>query len=115
MDCKKTSDMLAELSAIVDCVPENQRPIAESLLRELSFMGDTLDALKEHVRENGAVELFKNGKQEMWRESPALKSYNATIKRYSDTCKAITGMVEPCEAVELAEQSLKDFCVQGAV
>ena len=34
-------------------------------------------------RENGTIEQFKQGKQDFLRESPALRSYNTTVQRYS--------------------------------
>ena len=46
-------------------------------------MKETLDELKRQVRESGTVEEFHQGKQDFLRESPALKSYNTTIQRYS--------------------------------
>ena len=68
-----------KLSKIAKNVPEVKRGVADSLVKELSFMAGTLEELRANIEEHGAVEWFKNGSQEMWRESPALKSYSTLI------------------------------------
>ena len=73
----------AELKKIVALVPKDRRAIAERLADELAFMSKTLQSLRESVAERGAVELFEQGSQRYLRESPALKSYNTTVQRYS--------------------------------
>ena len=55
-------------------------------------MAITLDELKEKIKETGTVELFKQGKQEFWRESPALRAYNTTVQRYSLLYKQLTDL-----------------------
>ena len=68
---------------ILKKLPEDKKPIGEKLIRELSFIEKTLDALKEQISESGVVEHFSQGKQDFLRESPALKAYNTTVQRYS--------------------------------
>lgn len=68
---------------LLKLIPEEKQPIAKKLVTELNFMSKTLTSLRKMVNEQGAIELFENGKQKMLRESPALKSYNTTIQRYS--------------------------------
>lgn len=80
-------------------VPDNMRGVAESLAGELAFMQKTLDTLKDHIAEHGAVEWYVNGKQECWRESPAMKSYSALIPRYNATIKQLVGLM-PTEVAE---------------
>ncbi len=82
-----------ELNKIVKQVPKEKQPIAKSLANELAFMLRTLDDLRSEIDENGAVELFKNGKQEMRRESPAMKVYNTTIQRYSLLYKQLMDLI----------------------
>ena len=79
-----------ELAAMV---PENKRGVAEALADELEFMAATLTDLKAHIAEHGAVEWYQNGRQECWRESPAMKSYSALIPRYNATIKQLVGLV----------------------
>jgi len=68
---------------LLKLIPDEKQPIAKKLVTELNFMSKTLASLRKMVNEQGAIELFENGKQKMLRESPALKSYNTTIQRYS--------------------------------
>jgi Zn-dependent oligopeptidase len=74
---------LTKVKKLIDAISEERKPVAESLLKELSFMERTLSELKKTVQEVGAVEHFENGKQKFVRENPALKSYNTTIQRYA--------------------------------
>ena len=75
----KTTDF----DQIVEKVADDRKTIARNLVEELIFMKETLSILKDQIRENGTVEQFKQGKQDFLRESPALKSYNTTVQRYS--------------------------------
>ena len=83
-----------KLNKLVKNLPEEKKTVAVSLIKELSYMAGTLAELKEHIDENGAVQWFKNGAQEMWRESPAVKSYNTTIQRYSALYKQLCDLLE---------------------
>lgn len=101
---------LTRLKKIVKLVPENKKSVANSLIKELSFMAGTLEELKENITEHGAVDYFKNGKQEMWRESPALKSYNTTIQRYSLLYKQLCDLLPKDEEVKAKQDGgLMDF------
>lgn len=111
MASEDTERALGGVSAIIAQVPEDERFLAEKLGQELEFMAETLDSLKGHVREHGAVELFENGRQVMWRESPALKSYNMTIRRFADTTKQLVALVPVrTERVSEAEADIREFC-----
>lgn len=74
-------------------VNEDLRGVADALARELAFINDTLEELREHISEHGAVEWYQNGKQECWRESPAMKSYTALLPRYSALYKQLVGLL----------------------
>src|SRR5699024_2436759 len=75
-DMKKVKRLLKD-------IPEDRRAIAQGLFKELVFMQNTLDTLRQQVEDEGAVDMFKQGKQEFLREHPALKAYNTTIQRYN--------------------------------
>lgn len=101
---------LTRLKKIVKLVPDNKKSVANSLIKELSFMAGTLEELRENITVNGAVDFFKNGKQEMWRESPALKSYNTTIQRYSLLYKQLCDLLPKEEATKVQQDGgLMDF------
>jgi hypothetical protein len=107
---KASRTELTRLRKLVKLVPDNKKSVANSLIKELSFMAGTLEELKENITEHGAVDYFKNGKQEMWRESPALKSYNTTIQRYSLLYKQLCDLLPKEEAVKAKQDGgLMDF------
>ena len=78
-------------------VNEELRGVADALARELVFMNDTLEELRKHISEHGAVEWYENGKQACWREAPALKSYTALLPRYSALYKQLVSLL-PADA-----------------
>lgn len=96
------------LTQLLELIPQEKRPIAKKLITELNFMASTLTQLRRMVKDTGAVELFKNGKQEMLRESPALKSYNTTVQRYSLLYKQLIDLL-PKEAKPDEGSALLDF------
>lgn len=101
-----------KLNKLVKAVPEDKQTVAQSLTRELVFMAGTLEDLRAFVDENGAVDNFKNGRQEMLRESPALKSYSTLIQRYSLLYKQLCDLL-PKEVAKQAEDELMNFLGMG--
>lgn len=108
----KTSGDIDRLNSMVALVPEDRKHIAEKLAQEIAFMEITLDKLKVDIGERGAVELFKQGKQEFLRESPALKAYNTTIQRYSLLYKQLNDLL-PKQVQANADSELSKFLKQG--
>ena len=101
-----------EIKKLVELVPEEKRVIAEKLAAELNFMDETLEQLKETVRQRGVVDDFKQGKQEFLRESPALKAYNTTIQRYSLLFKQLADLL-PKQAQNEVGAALLNFLNEG--
>lgn len=99
---------LRNLKKVAKNVPSDKKIIADSIIKELSFMAYTLEELRQNVKENGAVDYFINGKQEMWRESPALKSYSTMIQRYSLLYKQLTDLLPKSSDVQNSSE-LIDF------
>ena len=87
---KKT---VPELEAILEKIPSDKQYIGRKLIDELVFMQDTLTMLKRKIKENGTEEEFIQGKQQFVRETPALKSYNTTVQRYSSLYKQLTDLM----------------------
>lgn len=103
---------IEKLRAMVQLVPEERRVVAESLVGELDFMAETLIELKKAVKERGVVDHFKNGKQDFFRESPALKAYNTTIQRYGAVYKQLVDML-PKQAQDNTDSALYEFVKNG--
>lgn len=105
---KEISKNKRQFTKMLKLVPEDKKPIAEKLIKEILFMSNTLDDLKEQVKEGGTIELFKQGSQEFMRESPSLKAYNTTVQRYSLLYKQLTDLL-PKSAQENKDNALYDF------
>lgn len=99
-----------QFDKIIKLVPEDKKHIAEKLVKEITFMADTLDELKGNVKEHGAVDLFEQGKQKFMRESPALKAYNTTIQRYSLLYKQLVDLLPKTQ--DSTDNALYDFIKQ---
>ncbi len=99
---------LKKLKKLLRKVPDDRKPIAEKLIAELAFMDKTLMELRATILEQGAVSLFKQGKQEFMRESPALKAYNTTIQRYSLLYKQLTDLLPKVQS-EAGDDPLLSF------
>lgn len=89
-----------QYSEIIQQVPKDKQYIAEKLITELRFIEKTLDNLRKAIASDGEVEHFKQGRQEFLRESPALKSYNTTVQRYSVMYRQLTDLMGKSAEVE---------------
>lgn len=98
---------MKKLRTILRKLPKEKKVIAGNLYRELEFMQRTLETLKEDIDENGPTALFKQGKQEFLRESPALKGYSAIIQRYSTVYKQVISLLPKDDAK--ADDELLEF------
>lgn len=97
------------LTELLALIPEEKKPVAKKLITELNFMGSTLAQLRKLVKTEGPIELFKNGSQQMLRESPALKSYNTTVQRYSLLHKQLVDLLPKEERKPEEGNALHDF------
>ncbi|MDP4153276.1 MAG: hypothetical protein Q8865_07565 [Bacillota bacterium] len=95
---------LTKVKKLIDVISKDRQPIADSLLKELTFMEHTLSELKKTVQKVGAVEHFENGKQNFVRENPALKSYNTTIQRYSLVYKQFVDLLPAAAKIEAKDE-----------
>lgn len=110
-DMKKDNHIstdMQQVKGLLKEVPEDRQPIANTLYEELVFMQRTMTKLKQQVEEEGAVSLFKQGKQEFLREHPALKAYNTTIQRYGTIYKQLVDLL-PKPNEKPANDPLIDF------
>lgn len=108
---KMISEDMKKVKELLKDIPDDRRSIANSLYNELVFMQNTLQILKKQVQEEGAVSMFKQGKQEFLREHPALKAYNTTIQRYNLIYKQFIELLPESEGTEMNDP-LIDFISQ---
>lgn len=101
-----------DFSEILEKIPSDKRMIGEKLIEELSFMEETLADLKTQIREIGTIEHFEQGKQSFLRESPALKSYNTTVQRYSMLYRQLCDLAGKTQEAEKSNP-VYDFIKEG--
>lgn len=102
------------LKELLERVPADKKHIGAALVEELAFMSETLKRLKAQIRETGEVEHFQQGKQDFFRESPALKAYNTTVQRYGVLYKQLTDLIGKPAEVEKSG-AIYDFIKEGAL
>ena len=95
---KQKSKNLRQLRRLLKLVPADRKAVAENLLQEVVF-----------IEEHGAIDHFKQGKQEFNRESPAVKTYNTMIQRYSLLYKQLTDMLPKPEPADKGASELLEF------
>ena len=101
--------LVTELKSILAKIPNDKQPIASRLADELVFMQATLADLKQLVKETGTIEHFQQGKQDFLRESPALRSYNTTLKQYNATFKQLCDLLPKEDTTRSTGNPLYDF------
>ena len=110
MDKKQKDKLIKQeqkkLTLTFSDLDKDKKIFADRLINQASFMFATLQELQETINDEGAVELFVNGRQEMLREHPATKIYNSMIKHYMSIVKQLIDLT-PKEKTEKNE--LLDF------
>lgn len=88
-----------KLQEALGLIPEGRQVIGEKLLVEIEFLAKTLQELRQTVTKGGA-------------ESPALKTYNATIQRYALLYKQFSDLL-PKQTGDSGDNALLDFIKKG--
>ena len=86
-----------ELREILVSIPEDKKAIAGRLADELIFLQETMETLKQEIKERGAVEDFVNGSQRMRRTSPAMQTYTQSVKQYAAIYKQLCDLLPKAE------------------
>jgi len=100
------------LRELLERVPEDKYTVGEKIVEELLFMEETLRRLKSQIRETGEIEHFVQGKQDFYRESPALKAYNTTVQRYGNLYRQLTDLIGKSPESEKSN-AIYDFIKEG--
>lgn len=98
---------LKTLQKTFEIKQDDKSKLALSLLDEAYFCGETLEKLKKKIEKDGVVTSMCQGRYNIDRENPALKSYNTTIKNYQSLIKQITDLL-PTET-EIEEDEFEKF------
>jgi hypothetical protein len=94
------------LNDLIDKIDPDKKEIAQKLIDEIIFLQDTLSDLKSAVKVFGVVD--ENGKT-----TPALNSYNQTIKSYSMCLKQLEILLRRYEIKDTDTDDLQAFLEAG--
>lgn len=91
---KKTNEFdLKSLKQTFEKMDSDKGKLGLTLLDEVEFMKQTLDHLKENIKEYGVVTDMCQGSYSIERANPALNQYNSLIKNYNSTIKQINDIL----------------------
>lgn len=100
-------EKLNDLKSTFDGLGGDKQKLAETLIDEAIFCGETLKKLKEEITNEGVVTEMCQGAYSIKRSNPALQCYNNTIKNYQALIKQIKELL-PNEQV-LVDDGFDDF------
>ena len=103
-DTKKVYDKYKKLFSECDKLKLSAN---DDLLVNIAFMIVTLRKLQNEINEKGVIERFEQGKQNFLRESPALKSYNATLKNFNSSMKVLNELIPNKKDIPDGEELLR--------
>ena len=92
-------------------LPSEKKAFADSLIDPFAVAAVTLERLADEINEGDLIEDFKQGAQELRRENPALKSYNATVKSFTALSKSLLDLL-PEKAQKQAGEELMNFAAK---
>lgn len=78
------------------------------LLSEAYFLKDTLERLKQEIRNNDIVGEMQQGSYSINRSNPALKTYNTTIANYQKLMRQLTDLL-PEKEVKVQDDGFDGF------
>lgn len=82
-----------ELEDIYNKISDVNKSEGTLIYNEMLFMLDTLEVLKNEIKQNGATEHFIQGKQNFLRENPSLTAYNKLMKTYDTFYKNLINLL----------------------
>ena len=89
-------------------LPPDRAQFADGLIYQVAVTSVTLERLADEINGGDLIEDFVQGSQKLRRESPALKSYNSTIKSYATLSKALIDLL-PEEKKKATGDELMSF------
>ena len=96
-------------------LPAEKMQFAEGLIYQFAVVSVTLERLADEINNGDLIEDFVQGEQKLRRESPALKSYNSTVKSFATLSKSLLDLL-PEKEQKQAGNELMSFITkpQGA-
>lgn len=106
---KQISRELTRLRKVYANMGDDQKRVAEGLIKEAAFMRVTLEETRDIIDREGVVELFEQGAQKFVREHPATKVYASFINRYSAVIKQLVDLLPKGEKDKVDTDELMEF------
>ncbi|MCM3444371.1 hypothetical protein [Metabacillus halosaccharovorans] len=104
-DIKKEASRLKRIFKDID---KNKKSTIEGLIQEAAFMRVTLKQLKDDINKNGVIDEMPQGEYSIMRESPAVKTYNTMIQRYTTVSKELFTLL-PKDAPKVEDDGFETF------
>lgn len=77
-------------------LPQKQLELLDGLIQNAAFMKVSLDDMQVAINKDGAVEEYKNGREQYGNKASAnISAYNAMIKNYNAVMKELDKKVPP--------------------
>lgn len=108
---KKQRDIRTEkkrLNTLLTDLTQDKKKAAEGLIDECAFMRATLKQLRNYIDKHGILDEMAQGSYSITRESPAVRTYNTMVQKYSAVCKQLFDML-PVKKPEAADDGFDDF------
>ena len=106
MPKKKDEKKEEKFEEILKEIDEEKLPLARALIPQIIFLRDLLEKIKKTILDNGVVDAYPNG---AIKESPAVKSFNATVKSYGILCKQLETMMKKDSKIKQEKNSLQHW------
>ena len=80
-------------SGILSAMSVEKQILAADLLREMSFLAETMHDLKTAIKQHGVTELFVQGENEFERQTPAFQAYLAALGKFGALSSKVEHML----------------------
>lgn len=110
---KATEIDLNVLRSDIEKLGAGKKVLALSLLEKAQFLDESMKDLKKTIQKEGRITKMCQGSYSIDRESPAMRSYNATVKNFQSLIKQINEMLPDNDGPKEGE-ALMSFITKGS-
>jgi geranylgeranyl pyrophosphate synthase len=90
---EKIEEKQRKIKKLFKDLPAEKKQFSDGLIYQFAVTSVTLERLADEINRGDLIEDFVQGTQRLRRESPALKSYNSTIKSFATLSKALLDLL----------------------
>ena len=103
---EKIAENVKKIKGLFKDVSKEKRQFVNGLVYQFAVCNVTLERLVDEINEGEILENFEQGSQKFKRESPAVKSYNATVKSFTMLSKSLMEMLPETTQKRAGEELL---------